>query len=346
MTRRTLLLSSLGFTLRRKELDEAVRLIETQTEQGEISAAVLDVRRGKDALQRSFGKAKSPDAIFILASITKPMTAAGVMLLADRGAISINDPVSKYIPEFKGGDRSRVLIRHLLTHTSGLPDMLAENVELRKHHAPLKDFVAGACRTPLLFPPGTQMKYQSMGILLASEIVQRVTGIPFPDYLRKEIFLPLGMQATSLGLGGRKISDTMIGQVDKPTDWDGNSPYWRSLGNPWGGVHSTASDVSRFLWAFANPEKNVLKPATVEAMITNQNAGLNEAWGIGWSLENPTFGSHCSKRTYGHLGASGTIAWLDPATGLSLVLLTTEPLSISEKRLLKPVSDLVSAAAA
>ena len=142
------------------------------------------------------------------------MTASAVMLLSDRKQLSLEDPVSKFIPEFRGGEKDRIQIRHLLTHTSGLPDMLPENDALRKRHAPLKDFVAATCATPLLFSPGTSVKYQSMGVLLAAEIVERVSRRPLPDFLRDEIYRPLGMKDTSLGLGGRELAGTMQCQVE------------------------------------------------------------------------------------------------------------------------------------
>src|SRR5205814_8166739 len=123
-----------------------------------------------------------------------------VMILRDRDRLQLSDPVRKFIPEFQGGDRDLITIQHLLTHTSGLPDMLPENTELRKRHAPLADFVAGVCRTPLLFKPGTEVRYQSMGILLAAEIVERVTGSRLRDCLHREVFEPTGMKAPALGL--------------------------------------------------------------------------------------------------------------------------------------------------
>ena len=139
--------------------------------------------------------------VFLIASITKPLTAAGVMLLADRGEVQLSDPVRKFIPEFTEGDRKLITVRHLLTHTSGLPDQLPENIELRKRHAPLEEFVERAIRTPLLFEPGQEVRYQSMGFLLAAEVVQRITQHPFRDYLREELFLPLEMRNSELGLG-------------------------------------------------------------------------------------------------------------------------------------------------
>ncbi|MGH9631080.1 MAG: serine hydrolase domain-containing protein [Bryobacteraceae bacterium] len=341
MTRRRLLLD-LALAFRQSKLDEAVRLIEDRITSGKVSAAALSVRSGNAEFKRGFGKAGTSDAVFLLASITKPMTCTAVMLLADRKELSITDPVQKFIPEFQGGERNRVLIRHLLTHTSGLPDMLPENTDLRKRHAPLKDFVAASCRTPLLFSPGTRVRYQSMGTLLASEIVARITNRPFPAFLHEELFEPLGMQQTSLGLGGRAISDTMLCQVDEVTNWDWNSTYWRNLASPWGGAHSTVTDVSRFLHYFARPDSKVLKPETAALMIRNQNAGLNQPWGIGWMLNGSKFGKGCSQQTFGHSGSTGTLCWLDQENGLSFVLLTTKPAASSRRTLLQPVSNLVS----
>jgi beta-lactamase class C len=182
-----------------------------------------------------------------------------------------------------------------------------------------------------------------MGILLAAEIVQRITRLGLPDFLHDEVFEPLGMHNTSLGLGGRRISETMQCQVEQHTDWDWNSAYWRNLGAPWGGAHSNTADVSRLLEYFAHPGRPVLKTETAAAMITNQNRGLKQPWGLGWMLARG-FG-HASPRTFGHSGSTGTVAWLDPEKDLSCVLLTTKPAAVSEKILLGPVSDVVSGAA-
>src|SRR6476661_7923242 len=181
LTRRAMIFGGLGLALKRQKIDDAVKLIQSRIDSGDVRAASLHVRCGKDIFQQGFGAAKAPRSVFLLASISKPMTASAVMLLSDRGKLSIDDPVHKFIPEFKGGEKDRILIRHLLTHTSGLPDMLPENDALRKRHAPLKDFVAATCATPLLYSPGTNVKYQSMGILLAAEIVERITTRPLRD---------------------------------------------------------------------------------------------------------------------------------------------------------------------
>lgn len=344
MTRRELLFGSVALALRQGKLDEVAQLIETQTKSGAVGAAVLRVQNGGHVFERAFGLAKTPQAVFLLASITKPMTAAAVMTLVDRGALSLSDPVQKFVPEFQGEGRERITVRHILTHTSGLPDMLPENVELRKRHAPLKDFVSATCRTPLLFAPGTQVRYQSMGILLASEIAARIAKKPFPAFLEEQVYRPLGLDRTSLGLGKLTISETMKSQVDEVSDWDWNSPYWRNLGAPWGGAHSTAADVNRFLQCFVEKGAGVLKPATAQAMITNQNTTLPQPWGIGWLVGAGKFGTSCSAATFGHSGSTGTLCWLDPQRSLSFVLLTTKPAAQSQKTVIQPVSNVVSEA--
>ena len=347
MRRRDLVLGgAVAMAVRQGDLDRACELVEAATRSGDVWSAALEVRQGAFRLARAFGKASGPETAFLLASITKPMTVAGVMVLVDRGQVRLDDPVRRHIREFAGGDREFVTVRHLLTHTSGLPDMLPENIELRKRHARLPAFVAGACRTPLLFKPGAEVRYQSMGTLLASEIAQRVSRMPFRDFLREHVWMPLGMRQTSLGLGGRAIAQTALCQVPEQSDWDWNSPYWRGLGAPWGGAHSTTGDVTRFLEAFLRPGGRVLKPETARAMVELQTAGHKERYGLGWMLQQPgRFGKTCSPGAFGHYGSTGTVAWADPANGLTCVLLTTRPAAQSRDGLLGPVSDAVSAAA-
>jgi beta-lactamase class C len=349
-------MSKLRADLRKGKLDEAARLVEKSADQGKVRAATLCVRQGSYKFQRAFGEAKTPDAIFLIASITKPMTATGIMILADRGELRLSDPVHKFIPEFSEGDRKLITIRHVLTHTSGLPDQLPENVELRRRHAPLQEFVERAIKTPLLFKPGAQVKYQSMGILLAAQVAERITGKPFPQFLARELFGPLGMNRSALGLGRFKIPETAQCQVDQAPPlygggsgdtktWDWNSPYWRNLAAPWGGAHSTGPDIAKLLEYFLDPDGKLLKKGTAASMIADQNHGLNEPWGVGFSVKPGSFGRACSPKTFGHGGSTGTIAWADPATKLTCVVLTTLPARVSNKILLKPVSNLVSESA-
>jgi beta-lactamase class C len=340
MLRRTFL-AQFALALKQDRVDRAWQLLKDAAAAGKVGAAAAAVRYRNSISAVSVGKAK-PDTVFLLASITKPMTAAAAMTLVDAGKLRLDDPVKKHIPEFRSGARERITVRHLLTHTSGLPDMLPANEQLRKEHAPLRRFVAETCRTPLLFEPGTQLKYQSMGILLAAEIVQRISNRPFRDYLREKLFAPLEMESASLGLGGRRIADLAQCEVTGDDDWNWNSPYWRDLGAPWGGAHANAGDILRLLGYFLAPDARVLKPETARMMTMNQNTHLKEAWGIGWVVGGAKFARTCSANAFGHSGSTGTLAWADPATGVSFVVLTTRPAAESNKTVIRPLSEAVA----
>jgi CubicO group peptidase (beta-lactamase class C family) len=344
LSRRRLLLASMALPVSRSPFDPALRRLDQAAASGEVSAAVLHVISRGQTLTHAVGKAR-PDTVFLLASITKPMTAAVLMALVEERRLSLEDPVASHLPEFTGGERAHVTIRHLLNHTSGLPDQLPDNLELRRRHAPLKEFVAGAVRAPLRFAPGSNVAYQSMGFLLAAEIAERLTGTPLREQMRRRLFAPLGMSGASLGLGGRRLDQTALCQV--PEDAGGwNSPYWRDLGSPWGGAHGTADDVARLLRFFAHPEavkKGPLRPETARAMLAlTTPPARKDRYGLGWRLG--VGGAGASPSSFGHAGATGVLSWFDPARELAVVLLTTRPSAESESTLLRPISDLVSAA--
>jgi CubicO group peptidase (beta-lactamase class C family) len=344
-------------------------LLNEETRSGRVLAAsVLVAHKGIVVFDRGWGKtspepggqAARPGTVYLVASITKPVTATALMLLVERGLVSLSDPVQRYLPEFAGPGREKVLVRHLLSHTSGLPDMLPNNVELRRSHAPLGEFVRHAMVTPLLFRPGSAFSYQSMGVLLAAEIVERLTGMPLRDFEKSEIFGPLGMRSTTLGLAGRSISETAWCQgspsyeenSEDQRSYGANSSYWRGMGHPWGGMHSTTADLAILLQMFLNGGVyngvRVLSPLTVNAMIADQNARINAPWGLGWALRRSPvwsfFGDLASDRTFGHVGATGTVAWADPEHDLLCVVLTTRPAAEDNGSLLSRVSNLVQSA--
>ncbi|MEP7365128.1 MAG: serine hydrolase domain-containing protein, partial [Acidobacteriota bacterium] len=281
-----------------------------------------------------------------------------MMMLVERGLVSIDDPVSHYLPEFKGDDRKNTRVRDLLSHTSGMPDMLPENTELRRANAPLSEFTKRAMTTPLLFPPRTDFHYQSMGVLLTAEIVERVSKKRLRVFLQEEVFGPLGMKSSALGLGPFKIADTawcQTGPGSTTADLERfgpNSAYWRDMGHPWGGMHSTTSDLAILLQTFLNggmyAGTRVFSAATVAAMTRDQNISIGKPWGLGWGLvTSPVwcyFGDLVSPRTFGHSGATGTVAWADPERRLLCVILTTRPSGDDDGRLLRLVSNTVAGA--
>ena len=345
-------------------LEQAPNLIQSEINDRRITAgALLVARHGQIVLNRGFGHLQptegsqptAPDSIFLLASITKPVTACALLLLVERGLVSLNDSVSIYIPEFNEGDRNNIQIRHLLSHTSGLPDLLPNNIDLRRAHAPLSEFVQGACQTPLLYTPNTSFAYQSKGILLAAEIVERVTGQRLRDFESSEIFSPLGMQKSALGMGSFALEETVwCGTTTEQTNdekrFGANSPYWRDMGHPWGGMHSTTHDLAILLQTMLNGgsynDHHLFSSAAVQTMTTNQNSFLNAPWGLGWGLANSLvwndFGELPHPTTFGHTGATGTVAWADPTRQLICVFLTNN--RVDSGSLLRRVSNIVSSA--
>ncbi len=341
----------------------AVEVLEKAIGSGAVSAASMAVWQGGERESYEGGVRKPGDPprsgdeiVYLIASISKPMTAAGVMVLHDRGELALEDPVKKFIPEFSAGDREKITIKHLLTHTSGLPDQLPENEELRRAHAPLSEFVARAVKTPLKFEPGTQYSYQSMGILLAAEVARRITGEVFEPYMKREVFEPLGMFNTAMGLGNFEIEQTARSQTEMAapesgagdptaTDWDWNSPYWRSLGAPWGGAHSTAPDIARFLETFLRPRGEVLEVETAKLMLRDHNAGVVDTpRGLGFQLGVRAGSPGCSEKTFGHGGSTGTLAWADPEADTIFVCLTTLPARAADPHPRTLASDLVARA--
>src|SRR5262249_12421772 len=147
--------------------------------------AILVGRSGKAVAPRFFGR-QGPeadagpirrDAMFYMASVTKPVIYLGAMRLVERGLLNLSDRVTRYIPEFAVRGKEATQVLHLFTHTSGLPDELPTNAELRKQQAPLKRFIAEAIAAEPLFKAGTRFSYSSSATIVVAEIVQRLSGL-------------------------------------------------------------------------------------------------------------------------------------------------------------------------
>jgi len=334
--------------------------------------AIVVGRNGRAVEPRFFGRhGPEPDAgpirrdgSFLLASITKPVTYLAAMLLVERGLLSLGDRVTRHVPDFAAHHKDETLVLHLFTHTSGLPDMLPNNLELRRQHAPLSRFVEATIREAVpLFPPGTQVSYQSMGTLMVAEIVQRITGQPLADFLEREIFSPLGLASTSLGSGRldrERLVHVQIQQDHVGTDFHWNSDYWRKLGSPWGGLFSTPDDfavICQLMLAGGRwGDAQLVSPATVERMTTNRLDDLpdlpeavrrTQPWGLGWKINRPSsadgFGDLVSPRAFGHWGATGTMCWIDPEHQAFCLIFTSGELARSQWRLIR-ISNAVAAA--
>ena len=322
--------------LKNRRWQAAEDVLEKATKSKQVSAATLFVKQGQDETAGAFGSADSPDAMFLLGSISKPISVSGLMTLYDEGKFRLDNPAAKFLPEFKGEGREKITIRQLLTHVSGLPDQLPENAMLRKSHAPLSEFVERAVKTPLLFPTGSKYSYSSMGILLATEIAQRIVKQDFLKFLDEAVFRPLEMKHSAIGLGRFELKDLVPAQVEKAAvesgagdpaarEWDWNSPYWRKLGAPWGSVHASAPDIGKFLNAFLHPEGKMLSAETARLMVKNHNPEGFTARGLGFGFQSQAGCPKGSPRTFGHTGSTGTLAWADPLADTICVVLTTLP---------------------
>lgn len=287
-----------------------------------------------------------PNTIFWIASMTKPLTATAVLMLAEEGKLSIDDPASKYIPEL--GDmrmpdgqpvKPAITIKHLLTHTSGLPENTRQ--ETRAAHD-LQDLIAAFRVRPMQFAPGAKWQYCQTGINSLGRIIEVVSGKRFDEFLDERIIKPLDMKdttfypsaeqqkriATSYQLENDKLVPTEIslfGRIDLA------ERTRVPLAN--GGLSSTATDYGQFLQMLLNNGslngKRYLKPETVKLMSSVQSGELHTgftpgcAWGLGVCIAREPQGvsAALSPGSFGHGGAYGTQAWVDPVKKVGYVLM-------------------------
>lgn len=328
--------SPLLAALRGAKWDDAAEVLERATRSKQVESAVLHVAQGDDSLTRHFGQAASGDAMFLLGSISKPINVTAVMTLFDQGKFQLDDRVKRYLPAFTGDGRDHVTIRHLLSHVSGLPDQLAKNSELRKQHAPLSEFAQQVLQTPLEFAPGTRYQYSSMGILLAARIAEQIDGSDIATLVDRNVFQPLVMRHSAQGIGRFKLADFVPCQMEgaapesgsgdpQAKEWNWNSPYWRKLAAPWGGTHTSAPDLARFLAEFMEARGKAIKPDTARLMIQNHNPAGFLPRGLGFGVGQESGSPGCSEQTFGHTGSTGTLCWADPASKTICVVLTSLP---------------------
>ena len=290
------------------------------------------------------GTPMRPDSIFWIASMTKPVTGAAVMALRDEGKLSVDDPVGKYIPELanlktKDGKPANVTIRHVLTHTSGMAEATGEESRTAKT---LSDLIPAYANKPVAFEPGSRWQYCQSGINTAARVVEVVSGKPFQDFIQERFFGPLGMKDTTFYLSEEQLPRlaksywVSNGKMDEAqiSLLHGKPPTSRDrypAAN--GGLFSTAPDYARFLQMVLNKGeldgRRYLNPESVELMTTVQSGDVTtgftpgNGWGLGWCVVRQPQGvtEMLSPGTYGHGGAFGTQAWVDPKKGLVFVLM-------------------------
>ncbi len=346
------------------KIDEAV--LESISRKETPGAVVLVARKGRVVFRKAFGdRAIEPkrepmtvDTIFDLASLTKIVaTATSMMILVERGKVSLADPVALYIPEFGKFGKERVTVEQLMTHRAGLPpdneiaDYVGKTVDPMRQIYDLRPS----------YEPGTRFVYSDVGFIVAAEIVRRVSGERIESFARRNVFDPLGMKDTRFNdvevaklaplirqlLNERPQGDfsyevfEFMERVDRiaPTEnregrWmrgEVHDPRSYEMGGVAGhaGLFSTADDLANFCQMILNKGEyngvRILAPYSVERMVSAQSLPTSQMRGIGWDINT----SYSSNRgdlfpvgTFGHTGFTGTSLWLDPAAETFVVLLT------------------------
>ena len=324
-----------------------------------LGLQLLVARRGVVCLHEAWGRTSSePDAgpvstdsYFLIASNSKLITATAVMMLVEQGLVGLTRPVSYYIPEFAAAGTEQILVQNLLTHTSGYDwdetplqtaALLTAGIDLPpcpdNQHPTLHASLHALCRTSPVRKPGIRMAYANENYELLGEIVRRVSGMKFGDFLTERIFQPLGMDGVFLGLDPSIEADLV---------WDFTISYAQGAAigeefremlrvpHPAGCVFGRAKEFAAFAQMLLNKgrygDARILHPITVAQMTRNQIPGIpaeflsrqhDEAgWGYGPNMIETerwpwTDGSLAPDGAFTHGGGGGTSFWVDASRDL------------------------------
>ena len=277
-------------------------------------------------------KPMKTDALFWIASQSKPITASALMMLVDEGKVNVEDPVEKYLPEFKeqmvavGKEPPRkpshpIKVREVLSHSSGM-NFSSPKEKPTLDSLPLRDAVASYPLMPLHSEPSTKYQYANAGINTAGRIIEVVSGMPYEEFLQKRLFDPLGMKDTTFWPTEEQVQrlaksykptkdktgleETTVTQLRYPLTDRTRGPM------PAGGLFSTAPDMARFCQMILNggtlDGKRYLSEEAVKQMTSKQTADvIKDGYGFGWSTNGGTFG---------HGGAYSTDMSIDTKRGL------------------------------
>jgi CubicO group peptidase (beta-lactamase class C family) len=280
-----------------------------------------------------------PDSIHAIASGTKVFTATAIMQLVEQGKLSLEQPLSTFMPEFANPMHEKITVFHLMTHTSGLPADPGAHVE--PYPRPFwsdeineTNWVSFMLRGPIQYPVGEVYNYCTAGFMLLGEVVARISGVSYTEYMHQRIFEPLGMMRTFFD-----VPDKYRQSVCLVTEMDVESldfPRERSFVGSWaagGGIYSTLIDIWKFGQMMLNKGtyngQRILSRKSVEAMIRNHlhavptyNWGIPvkaKPFGLGWEIDkDPTF----SPGTISHEGFGWTSLFVDPQEELVYVCMT------------------------
>ena len=291
------------------------------------------------------------DTMFNIMSMTKPVTATAILMLQDEGKLSVADPVAKHLPEFAAlktpsGQPANLTITQLLTHTSGLGEASGPAAQSAKT---LADLVPLWLAAPMKYEPGAKWQYTQSGINAAARIVEIVSGQTFPAFLHTRLFGPLGLTHTTHYPTAAQLplvatpyaKNKTTGELDAVVATPPAPGMRPPTGNA--GLYASARDYARFCQMLLNGGSldghRYLSPAALKFLTTPQTGdlptgffqndtygqrGANYGWGLATCiLKTPHEGvpAMLSPGTYGHGGAWGTQAWIDPVRGVAYVLM-------------------------
>jgi uncharacterized protein YbbC (DUF1343 family) len=266
------------------------------------------------------------DTVFDLASLTKPIaTATSIMVLAERGAVTLDDPLVRYVPECDKRGKRAITLRHLLLHVSGLPaDIAKESFAHGRGEA-----IQRICGASLGAAPGAASRYSDLGFVLLEEVVRRVTQRDLATFASEAIFKPLAMGDTGFvppePLRRRAAWTELVdGQWRVGVVHDPRAYLLAGVAGH-AGLFSTADDLATYARAILGhgevDGKRLLAPQTVASMIAPHDVpdGIRA---LGWNVQSAWRGEGLSPRAIGHFGFTGTALWIDPDKDLFVVVLT------------------------
>jgi CubicO group peptidase (beta-lactamase class C family) len=343
-----------------RRVRQVEQLVNNWVEQQESQAFTYVIARkgiivSHQAFGRLFPDLNSPnvskDTIFPLASLSKPVIGTAALVLAERGQLSLSFPVSYYIPEFVGEGKEKVLLWHLMTHTSGLRDEdiyahteKKQGQEVPAHrstqHPDIHRKLFLGYDTPLWKQPGTEMSYCNYGVELLGEIVRRVSGQSLDQFCNDNIFAPLKMTDCHFIVPEAKYNRVIQRGEDLLGGKWFHTPEALNRPSAAGGLYSTVLDMAKFGQMFLNKgiygENRVLSPASVTEMTRNQIPRISStygeeyfaeaSYGYNWSVNGnkKDNGDLLSPSSFNHGGAGGVTLTVDPVYEMVLVLFSIE----------------------
>jgi len=323
-------------------LDDVVERLRERVSSGALPAAAFAIGDAEGGIRSETiaadARGLSPDSLFFLASVTKPIFATAFMQLVDDGLLSLDDPLVRFIPGFANAPgKADVTCRHLLTHTSGVPDITPDMIrKLRPGAARMTQMAIDA---PLRFKPGTRYEYCTATFYLLARVIERLTNDRYTDFLRTRLLEPLGMESTFDPRTSRRPAVAVQGVgVDSRLTRFLVVRYLAAAALPGGGLFGTLEDLLRFGAATLRPRREgdryvPLSPSSIELMATDQLRGLPGVFdgqerpvhfGLGWGKPTLMRELAGSGSVVSHGGATGTRLWIDSEAGLVIVFFTNQ----------------------